>query len=71
MVLELAEIDATMRNIPHSIGMICERWKKVVDVELLKEAGNCNISRLRTIVLVEADHNMNGKRLGRLAMQNA
>ena len=42
-----------------------------MDVELLKDEGNYNIDRLRTIVLVEGDHNQNGKHLGKNAMRMA
>ena len=40
-------------------------------MELLKEPGNFNIERLRTIVLLEADYNMNNKLLGKTAMAHA
>ena len=38
---------------------------------ILKEAGNYNIERMRTIVLVEGDHQLNSKRLGKLAMNHS
>ena len=64
----LCELDAIMRSIPFRTGYAMHRWRQGIDVELHKEPGNHNIERMRTIVLIEADHNMNNKLLGRRAM---
>ena len=64
-------IDAKFRDIASRQGIIYTRWKKALDVEILKEAGNYNIERIRTIVLVEGDHQLNSKRLGKLAMNHS
>ena len=43
----------------------------MIDVEILKEQGNLNIERQRIIVLIEGDHQLNGKCLGKLVMKMA
>ena len=68
---ELAKADASLRNISLRTGYVLERWKKGVDVELLKEEGNFNVKKLRTICLFEADHNQNNKYIGKTAIQHA
>ena len=40
-------------------------------MELQKDSNNWNIERLRTIVLIEAAHNLNNKLLGRRVMEHA
>ena len=67
----LCELDKLMRAIPFRTGYSLRRWRHGVDVELQKDPQNWNIERLRTIVLIEADHNMNNKLLGRRAMEHA
>ena len=66
----LCELDAIMRAIPFRTGYALKRWLQGTDVELQKEPNNWNIERLRTIVLIEADHNMNNKLLGRRTMSH-
>ena len=66
----LCELDAIMRAIPFRTGHALQRWLQGTDVELQKEPNNWNIERLRTIVLIEADHNMNNKLLGRRTMSH-
>jgi len=41
-----------------------------VDVQLLKWAGNHQADKMRTILCLECDHNMNNKKIGRTAMWN-
>ena len=67
----LCEIDSILRAIPFRTGYSMRRWQQGIDVELQKEQGNFNIERMRTIVLMEADHNLNNKLLGRRAMAHA
>ena len=64
----LCELDTIMREIPFRTGYSLHRWRHGIDVELQKEHDNYNIERMRTIVLIEADHNMNNKLLGKRAM---
>ena len=61
----LAEIDRIMRAIPFRTGYSLRRWQVGVDVELCKKAGNYNVEKLRTIVLLEGDYNMNNKTMSR------
>ena len=63
------QIDAAFRDLCYNRGIILDRWRKGLDVELYKEIGNCDVNRLRTIVLVEADWNMNCKFMGRRIMR--
>lgn len=65
----LAEIDASMRSVAYCTGFAYGRWKKGVDVQLLKRAKLYIANKLRTILLLEADFNMNNKKMGREAMQ--
>ena len=64
----LAELDASMRSVAYATGYSYKRWKKGVDVELLKRIKDFEVSKLRTIPLLEADFNMNNKCLGADAM---
>ena len=68
---QIAEMDAAMRYIPFTTGYSLKRWQTGIDVELQKDPDNYNIERLRTIVLIEADHNMNNKYLGSQTMAHA
>lgn len=58
------KIDTKFRRICYQRGISLCRWFKGIDVELLKDPGNFDVNCLRTIVLVEADYNMNCKLLG-------
>jgi hypothetical protein len=65
----LADLDASMRSLAYSTGYSYRRWKKGIDVQLLKKAKDYRASKLRTILLLEPDHNINNKALGLDAMQ--
>lgn len=65
----LAEIDASMRSIAYTTGYAFRRWKRGVDVQLLKRSKDYRADKLRTILLLEADFNMNNKVLGADAMK--
>jgi hypothetical protein len=67
----IAKLDSTMREIPYSTGFSYKRWYRCLDVQILKKLGVWNIEKLRTILLLEANFNMNNKKLGRDAMQFA
>ena len=58
-------INAHFRHICYNKGIILNQWLNRTNVELLKEPNNYKVHQLRTIVLVEADFNINCKMLGR------
>ena len=60
----LSSIDAALRSIPYCTGFSYARWKHGVDVQLLKKSKDFRAEKLRTILLLEADFNMNNKALG-------
>ena len=60
-----------MAGIPRATGFVPDRWKQCTDVMLLKKEGLYLVNKLRTIVLLESDFNMENKRLGRESMQLA
>ena len=57
--------------IPMYTGYSPQRWRKGIDVMLLKAPEVYLLQKLRTIVLYEADFNHENKRLGRDSMQLA
>jgi hypothetical protein len=61
----LADFDATMRNIPYAKGFAPTLWKNITDVEILKKAEVYDINLMRTIQLMNAELNINNKKLGR------
>ena len=68
---DLAEFEATMRNIPFVGGFAPDRYKECDDFELLKKPGNYNVEDLRTIRLFECMYNDNNKIMGRQTMHHA
>ena len=66
---ELAELDASMRSVAYSTGFSYNRWKKGADVQLLKRSQDFRADKQRTILLLEADYNMNNKVIGKDAMR--
>ena len=64
----LAALDASSRNIAYSTGFAYDRWRKGINCLLLKKPGNFWVKKLRTILLLEADFNMNNKKLSRDVM---
>jgi hypothetical protein len=67
----MANFEATMANIPLLSGYAPRRWRNVVDCMLLKQEGNYNVEKLRTIVLFDPEANQNFKFLGRIVMAHA
>ena len=67
----LAALDASRRSIHYSTGETLDRWKDGVDVMLTKASGDLRAHKLRTIILMEADFNMNNKQLSRDGMHHA
>ena len=66
---KLAEMDASMRSVAYTTGFVYKRWKRGLDVQLLKRVALWLAEKLRTILLLEADFNMNNKALGADAMR--
>ena len=65
----LAELDCQQRNLAYCNGFSFRRWKKGLDVQLLKRKRDYRPNKLRTILCLEADHNMNNKVIGRDSMR--
>ena len=65
----LAKMDASMRLIAYTTGYVYKRWTRGLDVQLLKRIAVWLAEKLRTILLLEADFNMNNKALGADAMR--
>jgi hypothetical protein len=53
----IIKFEAAMASIPMCSGYAYKRLRKGMDVELLKKANRFHVSKLRTIVLFEADFN--------------
>lgn len=66
----LAALDASIRNVAYTTGFSYSRWKHGLDVQLLKRSQDFRAEKLRTILLLEADFNMNNKILGSDAMRS-
>ena len=67
----LASVDAAMAHVPALTGYVPHRWKKGLNVMLEKKPGVCKVTKLRTILLYEADFNHNNKLMGRAMMRYA
>ena len=52
----------------YSTGFTYRRWQYGIDVQLLKRSQDFSAKKLCTIKLLEADFNMNNKKLGKEAM---
>ena len=68
---QLGEFETHMRNVPFITGYSPTRWRRAVNVELLKKPGNFNVERLRTILLMEPSFNNNNKIIGRELLWHA
>jgi hypothetical protein len=67
----LANMECQMANFPLLSGYSPLRWQTGIEVMLLKKKDNFHVSKLRAILLFEADFNFNNKRIGRSLMWNA
>ena len=67
----IAQYDATIRSLPYQYGFVPDMWKTMTDVAILKKAGVYDIGKMRTIVLMNSEYNMNNKKLGKEVMSNA
>ena len=61
---EIAEFDANIRSMPYKYGFAPTNWLQITDVEILKKLGVYDIKKMRTIQLMNAEFNMNNKKLG-------
>lgn len=61
----IAQYNATIRSLPYQYGFVPEKWKTMTDVAILKKAGVYDINKMRTIVLMNAEYNMNIKNLAK------
>ena len=57
----IATFDATMAQIPYQTGYSPKIWQHGVNVMLVKKKGDYRVSKLRAILLYEADFNQNNK----------
>jgi hypothetical protein len=67
----ISQFDATICSLPYQYGFSPTKWQRMIDVELLKKAGVYNIKKMRTIILMNSEFNMNNKKLGQDMMRNA
>jgi len=67
----LAELQCILTRIPLFTGYMPHRWKKCLDVMILKKAGLHQVNFLRAIVLFQHDCNYAFKFVGREMMQQA
>jgi hypothetical protein len=65
------DFECSMTRIPLKAGYSPIRWRKMLDVMILKWAGHTNLSNLRTIVLFQPDCNFAFKHVGRGMMKTA
>lgn len=69
--MELATLDAALRNIAYQTRHVYPRWLKGIDCQLLKRSKDKRVEKMRTILRLEADFNMNNKKFGRELMWTA
>ena len=67
----LAPVDAALAHIPALTGYVPRRWTAGLNVMLEKKPGVFKVTKLRTILLYEADFNHNNKMMGRSMMRYA
>ncbi len=67
----ISELECELINCAIMSGYSPDRWKKFLDVMILKKSGVTNLSSLRTIVLFPVDCNFAFKRIGREMMKVA
>ena len=60
-----------MSNIPNRTGYSPVRWRRAIDVLLLKRQGDHRVHRTRPIPLLEADSNDSYKQLAKYASRLA
>ena len=65
----ISALDASVQSFAYITGFSYARWKKGIDVQLLKRKKDFRAEKLRTILLLEADFNMNNKALSSNTMK--
>jgi hypothetical protein len=65
----LATFDTALRSIPYQYGFAPAQWKQMTDVELLKKANVYDVTKMRTILLMNSEFNINNKKLARDVMK--
>jgi hypothetical protein len=68
---DISFVDWTLTKIPLERGFFPSRWKKCLDVMILKRSGVTDLAGLCTIVLFPVDCNFAFKHVGRAMMQVA
>ena len=71
MDIDLADFQSALSNIPYATGYSPQRWQKGTNVFIEKTSRSDMVTKLRIILLYEADFNFNNKCLGRAALFNA
>ena len=67
----LAEFEATMANLPYTTGFSPEQWQKGITLMIWKKANVDLVTKLRIIVLKEADFNYCNKLFGKSTLEHA
>jgi hypothetical protein len=67
----MTSIDTTLCETPLATGYAFNRWKKMLDILLMKEFSNYSFNKIRTIGLVEADYQLNNKLIGKKIKQRS
>jgi hypothetical protein len=67
----LTEVDRLFLEISMTHGIILNRWLQAIDVMIPKKANSVHVTKLRTIMLFEADWNYMNKLIGKRIMQQA
>jgi len=62
------QLHTLLTDIPLRTGFSYKQWKKEINVMLEKIAGNCNVTKLRIILLFKADFNQLNKFIGKEMM---
>ena len=67
----LNDINCMMRSAPLEFDFTPEEWCTFDDVQILKKAGELNIDKMRLIMLMHPQFQMNNKNIGRKVLANA
>ena len=67
----LSDFEAAISNVPYSTGYNPVQWRKSICCMIKKKADVDLVTKLRTIVLTEADFNFNNKKLGKESLLHA
>ena len=67
----LNEINTTMRTAPLEFGFTPKKWLFFDDVEIMKKAIRINVDKMRLIMLMHPEYQINNKNIGRKVLANA